>query len=82
VWQLSPDNKCFDGTEYEVGRTVPELTTGVPLLLQPDVYNFRAVPPGDYTLCARIDADRAIRETREADNKVRSQAIVTVVNCP
>ncbi len=82
TWRVSADERCFRGEdEFEVGRTVREMTTGVPELLSPDGYDFGAVPPGQYTLCAKIDADRAIEETREADNKVRSQVPVTVQDC-
>jgi hypothetical protein len=82
AWTLSDDRRCFHGVEYEVGRIDLELGSGVPVLVQPEVYDFGAVPAGEYHLCAQIDADGLVHETREGDNRVRSEALVTVEDCP
>ena len=82
AWRLSDDPHCFHGAEHEVAREAIELGVGAPLLLQPATWDFSAVPAGDYHLCAKIDPGNSFAEVQEDDNRVRSEALVTVEDCP
>lgn len=82
TWNVSDDIHCFQGVEYEVGRSVIEAGRGSPILVQPQTWDFSAVPAGEWRLCAQIDADGVVDETHGNDNRVRSEALLTVQDCP
>lgn len=83
-WRLSADTTCFAGTEYVVGSRTTSLGSNTPFLIQPHEYDFTGVPAGSYYLCAMVDPDDLISETNssDSDNDLRSEATVTVSNCP
>ena len=63
-WWLSADATCNWGSpDSLVGSRTPHLCSNTPLLLHPNPYDFRGVPPGDYHLCAFIDPADVISET-------------------
>ncbi len=78
--EVSTSAECWDGigTEYVVGSRTPTIGPNIPYEVSPTLWNFTNVPVGTYKLCAMIDADDAITETAEGDNKMRGEMIVTV----
>lgn len=84
-WKLSADGACFSGQEYLVGTRTPTISSNETYLVTPNGgYVIPSnTPPGEYYLCAKIDADEVIAETYGSDNIVRSDdAIFEVLSCP
>ena len=80
-WYASEDSWCTT-TDWEIGSRSHTVGTNTPYVVGPAVpagspagaagYNFSAVPPGDYFLCAIVDPTNVNAETLEWDNKIVS----------
>lgn len=82
-WELT-SGACFDGSGHFLARRTPTLYINQTFEVAPAVgYQLPAnIPPGHYTLCAKIDANDAINESSEDDNIVRSDKTFEVLTCP
>lgn len=81
-WWLSADTNCGAGTAYSIGTEGVTIGSNTPLSVRPSQFDFRSVPAGTYTICAKIDPDDNIAESSSAsDNDVQSEKTLIVEDC-
>jgi len=71
-WRASPTATCAPGVGYLVGNSFPTMVTNTPFPMQPNSWDFSAVPVGSYRLCVSIDPYNTVGETSDSDNTVGS----------
>ncbi len=79
-WRLSADTNCFADGDILIGTRTPTISSNSPYEVTPNGgYTIPSnTAPGNYRLCAKIDADGQIDETVESDNVIMSEKLFVV----